>query len=152
MLIKELIDKHGKKPEKLISILLDYQKSKDAQYITEEDMKTVAAEMGLPESRVYSVASFYSLLSTEKRGKHIIQLCHDVPCYINGSFNLKEELERQLGIAMNETTGDGLFTLEHTSCLGYCEKAPAMRIDEDYYGNVAKEDLHDILSRYRSEL
>lgn len=150
MLIEELVRKHGKTPEKLLTILLEYQKTRDTNHLSYEDLKAVAREMNLPESRVYSVTSFYSLLSTQPRGKHIIQLCNDVPCYVNGSFNLKDELEKVLGISMNETTGDGLFTLEYTSCLGYCEKAPAMRIDEDYYGNVTGEKLKDILEKYRS--
>lgn len=150
MQIRELVEKQGKKPEKLIAILLEYQKSKPTNHLSNEDLRAVAQEMDLPESRVYSVATFYSLLSTHKRGKHIIQLCNDVPCYINGSFNLKEALEKALGISINQTTADGMFTLEYTSCLGCCEKAPVMRIDGDCYGDVTEQSVKDILKQYGS--
>jgi NADH-quinone oxidoreductase subunit E len=150
MQIEELVKKHGKEPEKLLTILMEFQKSSDDNSISDEDIRVVAKAMDLPVSRVYSVISFYSLLSTKKRGKHVIQLCSDVPCYVNGSMNLKEELEKILKIAMGETTTDGAFTLEYTSCLGYCNQSPSMRIDEDTYGQVTAEKLPAILNKYRS--
>jgi NADH:ubiquinone oxidoreductase subunit E len=150
MQIDELIQKHGKAPEKLLSILLEFQKSNGNNSLSDDNIRAVAGAMGLPVSRVCSVVEFYSLLSRKKRGKHIIQMCGDVPCYINGSVNLKEALEKELGIAFGETTDDGLFTLEYTSCLGYCEQSPAMRIDEDMYGRVTPDALPAILEKYRS--
>ena len=146
---KEIVEKHGKTADNLIQILLDCQKTSDRSYLTEEDLKTIAQEMDLPESKVYSVATFYSLLSTKPRGKHVIQLCRDVPCYVNGSFSLIEELENMLQICMGETTKDGVFSLEYTSCLGYCEIAPVMRIGETIYGNLTSEKLSEIVAEYR---
>jgi len=146
---KEIVEKYGKTADNLIQILLDCQKTSDRSYLTEEDLKTIAQEMNLPESKVYSVATFYSLLSTKPRGKHVIQLCRDVPCYVNGSFSLKEELENMLQICMGETTKDGVFSLEYTSCLGYCEMAPVMRIGETIYGNLTSEKLSEIVAEYR---
>jgi len=150
MQIDELVQKHGKEPEKLLSVLLELQKNNGDNSLSDDDIRAVAQAMELPVSRVCSVVEFYSLLSRKKRGKHIVQMCGDVPCYINGSVNLKEALEKELGIAFGETTGDGLFTLEYTSCLGYCEQSPAMRIDEDMYGRVAPDALPAILAKYRS--
>ncbi|MBN1892538.1 MAG: NAD(P)H-dependent oxidoreductase subunit E [Clostridiales bacterium] len=150
MQMEELVQKHGREPEKLLTVLMEVQKQNGDNSLSDNDIRAVAKAMDLPVSRVCSVVSFYSLLSTEKRGKHIIQLCGDVPCYVNGSTNLKEALEQELGIAFGETTGDGLFTLEFTSCLGYCEQSPAMRIDEDMYGCVTREALPAILDKYRS--
>lgn len=148
MKIRELVEKHGRKPEKLIAVLLEYQRSKPTNHLSMDDLKTVAREMAMPESRVYSVATFYSLLSTHERGRHIIQLCNDVPCYINGSFNLRDALEKRLGISVNQTTADGLFTLEYSSCLGCCEKAPVMCVDGDCYGNVTGDSVNEILRQY----
>ncbi|NLW89108.1 MAG: NAD(P)H-dependent oxidoreductase subunit E [Clostridiaceae bacterium] len=150
MQIDELVQKHGKEPEKLLTVLMECQKNNGDNALSDDDIRAVAKAMELPVSRVCSVVEFYSLLSRKKRGKHIIQLCGDVPCYINGSVNLKESLEKELGIVFGETTGDGLFTLEFTSCLGYCEQSPAMRIDEDMYGRVTPEALPAILEKYRS--
>lgn len=149
MQVKELIDKKEKTPDKLVGILLEYQQTKNRNYLTKEDLKAVAEEMGLPESRVYSVATFYSLLSTEPRGKHVIQICKDVPCYVSGAFNVRDELEKALKISMGETTKDGLFSLEYTSCLGYCDIAPVMRIDQKIYGNLTSEKLVEIIAGYR---
>lgn len=140
-----------KTPDQLIGVLMECQKAKKKRYLTKEDLKAVAKEMQLPESRVYSVATFYSLISTEPRGKHIVQVCKDVSCYVNGSFNVLDELENALEIKVGETTKDGMFTLEHTSCLGYCEIAPVMRIDEKIYGNLDSEKLVKIIAGYRRD-
>ncbi len=149
MELNEIIHKKGKSPDQLVGVLLEYQKTKNRNYLTIEDLKEVSKRMDLPESRVYSVATFYSLLSVEPRGKYVIQLCRDVPCYVNGSFDLKEELETMLGISMGETTRDGLFSLEYASCLGYCEMAPVMRIDQKIFGNLNSKKLAEIIAEYR---
>lgn len=149
MLISELADKYGRKPEKLTTILLECQKSRPGQYLTEDDLRTLSVELGIPESKVFSAASYYSLLSTSQRGRHIIRLCRDVPCHVRGSFNLREKLERELGVSVGGTTEDGMFSLEYTSCLGYCEQAPAMMVDDDCYGNVGIDTVTEILDRYR---
>lgn len=149
MQIKEVVKRHGKAPDKLLKILLEVQSASEENYLTYEDIKAVADEMNLPDSRVYSVASFYTLLSTQPRGKYIIQVCNDVPCYVNGSMNLVASLEEQLGIRMGETTKDRLFTLEFTSCLGCCDNPPAVRIGSKLYNGLTKEKLAEILNYYR---
>jgi len=147
--LKEIIERRGRSPENLIHILLDYQGSKNSSYISEDDVKLVAQELNLTESRIYSIITFYSLFSTKPRGKYIVQVCGDVPCYVNGSVNAVECLEENLRIKMGETTPDGIFTLEHTSCLGCCDMAPAMRIGEELYGNLTPEGISEIISLYR---
>ena len=149
MQAEEIIKKRGNTPDKLVSILLEYQKSCDRNYLTEDDLKIIAKQVNLPESRLYSVATFYSLLSTVPRGKHVIQLCRDVPCYLEGSYNVKNDLERKLNISVGETTKDGRFSLEYSSCLGYCEIAPVIRIDDKIYGNLTSEKLSEIIAEYR---
>ncbi|NSW90503.1 MAG: NAD(P)H-dependent oxidoreductase subunit E [Firmicutes bacterium] len=147
--LKEIIERRGRASENLIHILLDYQKSKDTNYISEDEVKFVANELNIKESRVYSIITFYSLFSTKPRGKFIIQVCGDVPCYVNGSLNVVKELENILRIKMGETTPDGVFTLEHTSCLGCCDISPAIRIGEELYGNLTPGKIAGIISSYR---
>ena len=149
MEIKQIVDKHGRTPDKLIGIMLECQDCSALNYLTSEDVLSIAKEMNVPESRVFSLASFYSMLSVEPRGKYIIRLCNDVPCYINGSINLKEELENTLGIKMGETTEDKMFTLEFSSCLGCCDKAPVMQIGDTVYSGLNREKLSSILADYR---
>lgn len=149
MQVKEVLLKYGNTPDKLIGAMLAYQRSTPCNYLTEDDIKEFAKETGLPVSRVYSVASFYSLLSMKPRGKYIIQVCYDVPCYVNGSVNVVKELEKKLKTKMGGTTDDGLFTLEYSSCLGCCDKAPVMQIGSKLYGNLTSEKISEILTVYR---
>ncbi len=149
MTLESVIIKHGKQPENLIHILLEYQNSKNDNCLTEEDVRTVSEEMGISEGHIYSVITFYSLLSVEKRGRYVIQICNDVPCHVNGSFDVVTQFENRLGISVGHTTSDGVFTLEYTSCLGCCDKSPAIRIGEQVYGNVTPEKVDEIISLYR---
>lgn len=149
MKLSDIIEKRGRAPGNLIHILLDYQSSKDSNFISEDDVSLVAKELGITESRVYSIITFYSLFSTSPRGKYIIQVCGDVPCHVNGSANVIRELEENLKIKMGETTQDGVFTLEHTSCLGCCNMSPAIRIGEEIYGSLTPGKISEIISSYR---
>ncbi len=88
MILKEILKKYPKKPEYLIEVLLEYQASSKNNYIPREDVETIGKYLDVPESRVCSVISFYTLLSTEKRGKYVVQVCKDVPCFINGGMNI----------------------------------------------------------------
>ena len=147
--IRESVEKHGKSPNRLIRAMLEYQRGTKCNYLTEADLKAFAEETGLHESRVHSLASFYSLLSTTPRGKFIIQVCSDIPCYINNSMNVVKELEKILKIKMGQTTYDGLFTIEYSSCLGCCDKAPAMQIGDRLYGKLTPDKIVSILETYR---
>jgi NADH-quinone oxidoreductase subunit E len=147
--LKNIIEKHGRSPENLIQILLEYQADKDAGFISEDEIKLIASELNISESRVCGVMSFYSLLSTKPRGRFVIQVCNDVPCYVNGSLNVLRELEGSLKIKIGETTPDGIFSLEYTSCLGCCDISPAIRIEEELYGNLTSEKISEIISLYR---
>lgn len=149
MHLKSVIQKHGKLPENLLHILLDYQNSKNDNFISEDEVKVVADELDISESRVYSIITFYSLFSTKPRGKYVIQVCNDVPCYVNNSLDIIRELEDHLKIKLGNTTSDGIFTLENTSCIGCCEMSPAIRIGEELYGNLTPEKISEIISLYR---
>jgi len=149
MMLKKIIKENGATSDKLIPILLEYQKKKGKNYITDDEMAIIAKELNIPQTRVSSVAEFYTLISTKPRGRFIIQVCEDVPCYINGSTDVVLELEKQLNIKMGETTSDLMFTLEHTSCIGCCDKSPAMRVGDEVYGNLTSEKIARILLEYR---
>ncbi len=149
LLIRESLDKFSSSPNRLVRAMLDYQRSTSCNYLAEEDLKIFAEETGSHESRVSSLASFYSLISTAPRGRFIIQVCSDIPCYVNHSVNVVRELEAALRVKMGQTTSDGLFTIEYSSCLGCCDKAPAMQIGDKLYGNLTSEKIVSILETYR---
>jgi NADH:ubiquinone oxidoreductase subunit F (NADH-binding)/NADH:ubiquinone oxidoreductase subunit E len=115
-----------------------------------EALKLVSEGMDIPYAYLYGVMSFYTMFSPTPRGKFIIRMCESPPCHILGTDNLLEALQGELGIKVGETTGDGLFTLEHTACLGVCEVSPAMQINEVVFGRLTPERIKNIIADYRA--
>ena len=115
-----------------------------------EALKLLAEGMDIPYPYLYGVMSFYTMFSPTPRGKYVIRLCESPPCHIMGAVNLAEMLQTELGIKVGETTADGLFTLEHTACLGVCEVSPAMQINEVVHGRLTPERVKNILADYRA--
>jgi len=115
-----------------------------------EALKLISEGMDIPYAYLYGVMSFYTMFSPTPRGKYIIRMCESPPCHILGADNLLEALKAELGIKAGETTSDGLFTLEHTACLGVCEVSPAMQINEVVFGRLTVERIKNIISDYRA--
>ncbi len=151
MNLSNILLKYPKTEDSLITVLLEFQSSKSTNYISEEQLVRIADYIGVSESKVCSVMSFYTLLSTSPRGKHIIQICKDVPCYLNGSVNVLERIERELGIKLGETTRDKEFTLESTSCIGCCNESPSMRLDDKTYTLLTPDKISNIISSVRGK-
>ncbi len=115
-----------------------------------EALQLVSQGMDIPYPYLYGVMSFYTMFSPTPRGKYLIRMCESPPCHIWGADDLLEGLQAELGIKVGETTGDGLFTLEPTACLGVCEVSPAMQINEVVFGRLTPERLKDIIADYRA--
>jgi NADH:ubiquinone oxidoreductase subunit F (NADH-binding)/NADH:ubiquinone oxidoreductase subunit E len=116
-----------------------------------EALKLISAGMDIPYPYLYGVMSFYTMFSPTPRGKFIIRFCESPPCHIWGADDLVEVVKSELGLKhVGETTADGLFTLEHTACLGVCEVAPAMQINEVVFGRLTPDRLKNILADYRA--
>jgi len=149
--VKEIIKKHGNKRENLLQILHDIQNQSYQNYISEENIKTLSEEMKIPVSDIKGTASFYSMYSFIPRGKYIIRICESPPCHILGAQTIFDAVEKKIGIKEGETTKDGLFTLEATSCLGICGVAPAMMINEEAYGNLDEKKINEILEQIQEK-
>ncbi len=106
----------------------------------------LSRKLDMPLSKLYGVVTFYSLFSTQPRGKHIIRLCDSPPCHLMGSDSILDFLKNYLKINVGETTQDGKFTLELSSCLGICAVAPAMMINDDMHGNLTPSKIKEILA------
>jgi NADH-quinone oxidoreductase subunit E len=132
----------------IINILRKAQKKE--RYLSEETLKDLSVKYKIPISRLYGVATFYEMLRTEKQGKHIIELCGSPSCYLNGELNLEKFLEKELKIKFGETTKNRKISLYKTSCIGCCDKAPAMLLDGKPMTNLTKEKVMEILKRCRS--
>lgn len=149
MPVKEILSNYPKQKDYLLEILIDIDQKKDNHFVSEDDITIIADYLGTRESHICSVMSFYTLLSTTPRGRFIIQICKDVPCYLNDSFNVLETIEEFLGIKLGETTSDHLFTIEFTACIGCCDESPAIRINHETYTNLTKGKVITLLEEYR---
>jgi NADH:ubiquinone oxidoreductase subunit E len=148
MPVKSVIEKYPNKQEYLLEMLIDIDELKKDHCVSEEDIIEISTYLNVKISHIYSVMSFYTMLSTKPRGKFIVQICKDVPCYLNDSFNLKNTVCDYLDCAMGETTKSKLFTVEFTACLGCCDESPAMRINKQTYTNLTKGKVITILEEY----
>lgn len=115
--------------------------------ISEKAMKELSKNLNIPISRIYGVATYYAHLHINKQGKYVIEICDSPSCYVNGSINIIKYLIKKLGIKSGGTTKDGKFSLHICSCIGCCDKAPAMKINKKVYGNLTKEKIDEILRK-----
>ncbi|HAP43610.1 MAG TPA: NADH-quinone oxidoreductase subunit E [Spirochaetaceae bacterium] len=145
----EILQKYGKDAENLLALLHELQNTHEQHYLSAENLAAAAAHMGLTEGYVYGVASFYTMFSLKPRGRHIVRVCQSPPCHLMGSTDVARELIKVLGVSFGETTADGQFSLEMSSCLGVCGVAPAMMVDDEVYGNLSASRVHEIIEDLR---
>ena len=143
--LSHILKKHSPGKENLISILHDIQNGKPDHFISADDMKSVAEYLNITLSSVYGVVTYYSMFSLKPRGRNIVRVCSSPVCEMTGSAGILTELEGILGIGRGETTTDGLFTLETCECLGHCEGAPGMIINDKFYGNLDRDNTEEII-------
>lgn len=146
-LVRTLVEEMGHEKAELIPILQEI--NDELGYISDDAITELSQLMNIPTSHIYSVATFYRMLSTEPRGRHVIQFCESAPCHVAGGRLVWQKLQRELGLENGETSPDDKWTLLTTSCLGVCGVGPVMIIDNDLYGNVTPEQVPDILGNYK---
>jgi NADH-quinone oxidoreductase subunit E len=118
----------------------------DQGYLSPSAVKAVAEELGLSESSVYGVATFYAEFKLLKPGRHHIKVCLGTSCYLRGGRDLLGYLCRKLGIVPGNTSKDGKFSLETVACLGCCSRSPTMAINDIIYGDLSVEEADSILA------
>ncbi len=117
-------------------------------WISDESLSAIARLLGMSAAALDSIATFYNLIHRAPVGRHVIMVCDSVSCYVMGCQNVNTALQDHLQIKPGETTEDGKFTLLPIVCLGACDRAPVMLIDEDLVGDVRPDALESILSGY----
>jgi len=139
------------KPDDKHTILLPRLKNELTQcgYLSKEVMAGVAGKTGLSLSEVFGVSSFYTFLPREPEGENRIKICRCVPCDIKGAKTIIGGIKKAIGIAPGENTQDKRFSLELVNCIGACDCAPAMMINDELYGNLTSERIADILKAYQ---
>ena len=133
----------GEGQENLLVLLEDVQRK--FGYLSGECLTEVAESLGLSVSDVYGVATFYSFLSTKPRGRNVIRICKSLPCFMENNHPIIETVEREIGIKPGETTPDGMFTLKKVECLGSCDTAPVVQINDDYHEGLTIEGIDKIV-------
>ncbi len=144
--VQAAVNRHGTTRDELIPIL--NQVNREIGYLPKEALEEISRQLKVPKSQLFSVATFYHMLSTEPRGRHVIQFCESAPCHVAGGREVWQTLQEALGVEPEETTADGKWTLVTTSCLGVCGVGPVIVIDDDIYGNVTPAQVNQILARY----
>ncbi len=144
-MINEIKEESLEERDMLIYLLHRVQEHYQSHYIPPEVGEMIAEELNIPPSKVYEVLTFYTMFSTERRGKYIIRVCTSLPCHVPGGMEIVKFLKQKLGVNFGETTKDGLFTLEETGCLGLCGVSPVIMINDQYYGDLTVEKVNEII-------
>lgn len=145
--MSESVIAREKWPEELLTRLKEAQK--ESGYVTEEVMTELAESLDLPLHDVYGVASFYSFLSTKPMGRNVIRICKSLPCYLKNYQAIVDSVEKEIGIKPGQTTADGRFSFELTNCIGLCDGAPAMLINDDPHVDLTPGKISQILKTYK---
>lgn len=117
-------------------------------WVSDASLSAIANLLEMSTAELDGVATFYNLIYRQPVGRHVISMCDSVSCYVMGADGLAKDLEAKLGIRFGGTTEDERFTLLPIVCLGACDKAPTMQIDEDLIENVTSDRLDEIFEKY----
>jgi NADH-quinone oxidoreductase subunit E len=121
-------------------------------WVSDQNIKDIAPLLEMTPDELDNVATFYSLIFRQPVGKHVILLCDSVSCWIMGYSKIRQHITERLGIDFGQTTADGSYTLLPVVCLGDCDHAPVMMIDNDHHNNLNEEKVDRILESYRKEV
>ncbi|MGC9513617.1 MAG: NADH-quinone oxidoreductase subunit NuoE [Fidelibacterota bacterium] len=145
-IVRKAVRKYGKGRENLLPILQMVRK--EHNYLSEDQLREIATEMDLSSADVFGVATFYSFMDMQPKGKNIIRICKTITCFMKGKDSIVSALEDALGIKMGETTPDRKFSLLEANCIGWCHKGPAMLINDKVYTELTPEKAVQALDEY----
>lgn len=118
-------------------------------YLTDEIIVELANRLDLTPLEVRNVISYYSMLTTQPRGKYHVQVCTNIACTLRGAEEIFQHCKKKLGIGHKGTTEDALFTLEEVECIGACSWAPAAQVNYDFHENLSTEKMDRVLDEYK---
>lgn len=136
------------KPGSLIMIL--HRVQQEFSYIPREAAERLARDLHMPLAKIYGVVTFYHYFKTTKPGKHRMSICLGTACYLKGGQMLVDEAESILGISGATVTDDGLFSIDEVRCVGCCGLAPVLMVGDEVYGKVTKEQVPEIIAKYKN--
>jgi NADH-quinone oxidoreductase E subunit len=144
--VAEILAKYPSDRKKSATMpLLDLAQRQNKNYVSKEIIAEIAIILEIPEIKVYEVASFYTMYNLKPVGKYLLQFCKTTPCMLRGIDKIVKDCKDKLGIEMDQTTADGLFTLKEVECLGACVNAPVVQINDDFAEDLTSENFLKIL-------
>ncbi len=144
---KIFMEEHKEMPGALMPVLQEAQNK--FGYLPQEILQLMSKDLKIPLSEIYGVATFYSQFSLVPKGENKISVCLGTACYVRGAKAILDEISKELGIGVGETTPDMKFTLSETRCLGACGLAPVITINDEVHGRLKPEDIKELLEKYR---
>ena len=146
----EIISRYVRDARSLIPIMQDIQA--EYRYLPPELLSYVAEQIGITETKAYSVATFYENFSFEAKGKYVIKVCDGTACHVRHSTPVLEALWKELGLSQKKhTTDDMLFTVETVSCLGACGLAPVITVNDKVYPAMTPDKASELLKELKEE-
>ena len=144
--INEIIESYGGERESLLMIMQDI--SDVYNYLPPEVVPVLVEKLGVLESMIYSVATFYKTISLEPRGKYIVNVCTGTACHVRGADKIMEALEEHLHIKEGQSTADFLFTLEGVRCIGCCASGPVITVNQETHGGLDRSRAVETVKSY----
>lgn len=143
-IIEQIVDRYDAEVGMLIPMMQDLQT--ECGYLQAEHLRCLSKRLGLPLSRLYAVATFYSSFRLAPKGAHDVTLCVGTVCYLKGSGRISEAICREFRVEPGGTTPDRLFTFQAVNCVGACAVAPVMIVDGKYYDGVTTASALEVIS------
>ncbi len=119
-------------------------------YLSRESMDYVASLLNLQPIEVYEVATFYTMFHLKPTGKYVLEVCRTGPCALSGAEHIVDYLKQKLGVDLNQTTPDGLFTIKEVECLASCGSGPVLQVGECYVENLTDQRVDSMLAALKS--
>lgn len=141
--VNQIIDSYGADRAAVLAMLQEIQR--EFNYLPRDALEQVAERLAMPISEVYHLATFYRTFSLKPKGKHCIRVCLGTACHVHGGPLILEQFERLLRIKAGETTPDGTYSLEATSCLGACAQAPIVMVGEQAFPQMSTDRVEEVI-------
>jgi len=143
--VLKIMENYNNDPQQLIAILLDIQAASGKNFVEQQWAELASNILNIPLSKIHDSLTFYSMFSTKERGEHIIEICQSTPCHFTGAEEVVGWFEAATGIKVGETTADGKISLSRTSCIGYCDISPTVKIGDHVFGNLNEEKVKSLV-------
>ncbi len=148
--IDTIIETYNSDHEALLMIMQDI--SDIYNYLPSEVIPVLVERLGVKESLIYSVATFYKTISLTPRGKYIISVCTGTACHVRGADKIMDGLQEKLHITKGQTTDDMLFSLQAVRCLGCCASGPVITVNKETHGGMGLSSAVNIIDQYKDDI